>query len=113
MSDTDAILQELREIKFHLVMLTYELRSKALTLFEEEVLRTDRRIAMFRAFDGSRTPAEIGEITDVTSQGVRDLIKDLESEDFIIVTRDNRGAQIAAPNMEAILGSYFSRQPTA
>ena len=101
--DDEAILSELKEIKFHLSLLTHELRSRAFNLFEKELLRTDRRISMFRAFDGARTPAEIGEIAGVTAQGVRDLIRDLEGRGVISVHRDTRGAQIASINVDAIL----------
>ncbi len=107
------ILAELKEIKFHLSLLTHELRTKAFGLFEAEVLRTDRRINMFKAFDGVRTPAQIGEITSVTDQGVRDLIRDMENAGFVSVTRDTRAAQIASVNVDAILDWYFSRPPTA
>lgn len=107
--NTEPVLEELRQIRFHLSLLTHELRSKVFDLFENEVLRTDRRISMFRTFDGNRTPAQIGEMTDVSDQGVRDLIKDLESAGFVSVIRDTRGAQIASVNIDAILDWYFSR----
>ena len=113
MTSEDAVLNELKEIRFHLSLLTHELRSRAFGLFEREVLRTDRRISMYRTFDGNRTPAQIGEMTDVSDQGVRDLIKDLESAGFVSVIRDTRGAQIAGVNVDAILDWYFSRQATA
>lgn len=111
--NTDPVLEELRQIKFHLSLLTHELRSKAFGLFDREVLRTDRRMSMFRAFDGGRTPAQIGEMTDVTDQGVRDLIRNMENAGFVSVTRDTRGAQIASVNVDAILDWYFSRPAPA
>jgi hypothetical protein len=44
MSDTGMqILEELREIKFHLSVLTHSVRFDALTKFYKEILQTDPR----------------------------------------------------------------------
>jgi hypothetical protein len=49
---------ELKEIKFHLSLLTHEIRSKAFGAFEAEVLESEGRQAIWRAFNDNLTPAE-------------------------------------------------------
>ncbi len=105
---TEDILAELREIKFHLSLLTYELRCRAFALFEREILGTQRRIDMFRAFDDNRSPAQIANIAGVSDQAVRNVIRDLQAQEFVSV-RIVSGAQVASRNMDRILDWYFSR----
>jgi hypothetical protein len=105
--ELDAVLEELREIREHLSILTFELRSRPMQLFEAEMLRTRNRINMFRAFDGKRNPAQVASVAGVSDQAVRDLIKDLQGPGFVTV-RVVGGAQVATISTEGVLNWYFS-----
>lgn len=105
----DRCLTELREIRRYLSILALVVLRPAVARFEHDVLRTDNRVRIFRAFDGERTPKEVGDAADVTDQAVRDLIKDLRGKGY--VTLPASGAQVASVSYEAILDWYHA-QPT-
>ena len=108
MAKEDEIVEELREIKFHLSLLTHEIRSKALGLFEREVLKTDARIEMFHALNDEKNTMQVAAAAGVTRQAALNLLHDLEAGGFISVRTEGQ-AQIARPNLDGILDWYYSR----
>lgn len=109
MSEQDPVLAELREMKRYLAILSTLALRPALSTFEQEVLRTNNRVRIFRAFNGERTPDEVGKMGGVTGQSVRELIKDLRKKHYVTVP--SSGAQVASVNHEAIL-DWYSSQPS-
>ena len=102
----EAILSELKEIRRDLSILAIVAFRPALSRFERDVLRTDNRIRIFRAFDGKRTPTDVGKLAGVTGQGVRDLIKDLEPKGFVEIP--SSGSQVASVKHDVILDWYHA-----
>ncbi len=101
-ANNDDYVNLLSRIESHLSVLAAPLRRSASRHFEDEILRTDPRKAMFRAFDGQRTMAEVGQETGVTSQAVRDLVRILEPQGFVSVVPGPRG-QVVKPQMDRIV----------
>jgi hypothetical protein len=108
MTGDEAILSELKEIKFHLSLLTQKIRSEAFGAFENEILRTDPRIRMWRVFDGKLGPVEVGKLTEVTGQGVRDMIQDPAIAPFLHVAMVGR-SPLPSRNIEAVLDWYLAK----
>jgi hypothetical protein len=106
MTESEAVIQELREIKYHLSLLTFDLRTKAARRFAEEILGTDGRRKMWDALDGVRTTTEIGKTANVSSQAVRDLFQDRTVSRFLKVQTVNN-ALIGARDMDAVMDWYL------
>ncbi len=100
------VLEELRQIRWHLGILTFEVRSQALQSFENEVLQTENRAKMFSELDGQRTTTQVAAQVHVSGRAVRDLLRDMAQ---FLTIRMQGAAQIAEPNWEAILDWYFRR----
>jgi hypothetical protein len=111
LSTDDQATELLRKIEEHLSILTAPLREAAERDFDEEVLRTEPRKKMFRAFDGLKTPREVAKAAGTTDQAVRDLVRFLEPLGFIRVETSS-GAQIASPDLVAIV-KWHSRRVQA
>ncbi len=105
MADNE-ILSELAEIKRHLSVLATVALRPALAKFEKEMLQSEKRVAMFRAFDGKRSPKEVGEIAGVTGRAVRDLIKDLREKGYLHVPAS--GSQTASVQYASVLDWYYT-----
>ena len=76
MTTQDPILDELKGIRFHLSLLTHEIRSSAMKAFQQEMLRSDERIRAWWAFDGSSKSEDVGKAAGVSGRLVRDMIRD-------------------------------------
>ncbi len=105
-SDDDPILEELRQIRFHLSLLTHEIRSKAIGSFEQDVLKSAARINMFRAFDGAKTTMQIAEIGDVTRQAVLNFVKDMIESGYVHA-KTVGSTQLISQNIDGVLDWYY------
>ena len=81
----DLVLRELREIRFHLSLLTHSMRAEAFDAFESEVLKTDARIKMFHAIHNARNGPQIGDAAGVSRQAAHAFLKDLSDGGFTLI----------------------------
>jgi hypothetical protein len=108
-ANEEEMLDELKQIRFHLSLLTHDIRSRAFSLFEREVLKTDARAKMFYALDDEKNAMQIAEAAGVTRQAALNLLHDLERGGFITL-RTVGQAQVGKQNIDKIL-DWFQANP--
>ena len=103
----DQVLAELREIRFHLSLLTHDIRSKAFTAFDEQVLKTEARKLMFHALNDERNAMQLADVAGVSRQAALNLLHDLELGGFITIRAVGQ-AQVGKQNIDGVLNWYYA-----
>ena len=104
---TDTSGSDMAEVKRYLAILATVALRPAMHKFEQEVLKTDKRKTMFKAFDGKRNSSEIAQVANVTGKAARDLINDLKKDGYVSVPETG---QVASVEYEAILDWYYAQE---
>ena len=103
---TDTSRSDMAEVKRYLAILATVALRPAMHKFEEDILKTDKRKSMFKAFDGKRNSNEIAQLADVSGRAARDLINDLKKYGYVSVPDTG---QVATVQYEAILDWFHSQ----